>query len=167
MRICIADHDVNVRSTENAKSHDGTGGGGQGVAEMRERKMDGRGLPSPQVGFDPSCPKDRVFARADGWCPSLTSLCSALLKRLLCLFDIPLCIWLGLNRAETPRRDLSLRRAGMAKVKGSRRLDRSREVQDLRRRRRVVGVNGGWEGGARIRGGVFGLMTNMVLKPLF
>jgi hypothetical protein len=44
-----ADHNVKTR-TDNS-SHDGTGGGGVGVAEMRERKMEGRGLPSPQVSF--------------------------------------------------------------------------------------------------------------------
>jgi len=43
------DHDVKLRSKSDAKQHDGTGGGGMGVAEMRERKMAGQGLPSPQV----------------------------------------------------------------------------------------------------------------------
>jgi hypothetical protein len=44
-----ADHNVKTRSDPNV--HDGTSGGGVGVAEMRERKMDGRGLPSPQVSL--------------------------------------------------------------------------------------------------------------------
>lgn len=43
----VADHNVKTRS--NPKEQDGTSGGGVGVAEMRERKMEGRGLPSPQV----------------------------------------------------------------------------------------------------------------------
>ena len=42
-----ADHNVKTRT--DTSSHDGTGGGGVGVAEMRERKMEGRGIPSPQV----------------------------------------------------------------------------------------------------------------------
>jgi hypothetical protein len=42
-----ADHDVKIR--EDPTQHDGTGGGGVGLAEMRERKMAGQGLPSPQV----------------------------------------------------------------------------------------------------------------------
>jgi hypothetical protein len=42
-----ADHNVKTRS--DATTQDGTGGGGVGVAEMRERKMAGQGLPSPQV----------------------------------------------------------------------------------------------------------------------
>ncbi len=37
----------------NPKEQDGTSGGGVGVAEMRERKMEGRGVPSPQVGLSP------------------------------------------------------------------------------------------------------------------
>jgi len=44
---CVVDH--NVKTRENPNVHDGTWGGGVGVAEMRERKMEGRGLPSPQV----------------------------------------------------------------------------------------------------------------------
>jgi hypothetical protein len=44
-----ADHNVKTRT--DTKSHDGTGGGGVGVAEMRERKMEGKGLPSPQVSY--------------------------------------------------------------------------------------------------------------------
>jgi hypothetical protein len=44
-----ADHNVKTRT--DTTSHDGTGGGGVGVAEMRERKMEGKGLPSPQVRF--------------------------------------------------------------------------------------------------------------------
>lgn len=44
-----ADHNIKIRSDNT--SHDGTGGGGVGVAEMRERKMEGKGLPSPQVGY--------------------------------------------------------------------------------------------------------------------
>lgn len=44
-----ADHNVKTRSDPTV--HDGTSGGGVGVAEMRERKMDGRGLPSPQVSL--------------------------------------------------------------------------------------------------------------------
>lgn len=44
----IVDHSVSTRSNPNA--HDGTSGGGVGVAEMRERKEKGQGLPSPQVG---------------------------------------------------------------------------------------------------------------------
>ncbi|OCF36368.1 hypothetical protein I316_01615 [Kwoniella heveanensis BCC8398] len=43
-----ADHDVKTR--DNPKGQDGTNGGGVGVAEMRERKMQGQGLPSPQGG---------------------------------------------------------------------------------------------------------------------
>ncbi|WVR05434.1 hypothetical protein IAU60_002450 [Kwoniella sp. DSM 27419] len=42
-----ADHDIKTNSNP---GHDGTGGGGVGVAEMRERKMAGQGLPSPQGG---------------------------------------------------------------------------------------------------------------------
>lgn len=42
-----ADHNVKTRSNPNEQ--DGTSGGGVGVAEMRERKMKGMGLPSPQV----------------------------------------------------------------------------------------------------------------------
>lgn len=42
------DHSPKLR--ENGKEQDGTQGGGVGVAEMRERKMEGRGLPSPQGG---------------------------------------------------------------------------------------------------------------------
>lgn len=42
-----ADHNVSTRS--DAKTQDGTAGGGVGVAEMRERKMAGMGQPSPQV----------------------------------------------------------------------------------------------------------------------
>lgn len=41
--------DKDVKFRENAKEQDGTSGGGVGVAEMRERKMAGQGLPSPQV----------------------------------------------------------------------------------------------------------------------
>lgn len=47
-----ADHNVKTRS--DPTQHDGTGGGGVGVAEMRERKMEGRGQPSPQVCCVPS-----------------------------------------------------------------------------------------------------------------
>ena len=43
------DHDAPMRSKEDAKQQDGTQGGGMGVKEMRERKMAGQGLPSPQV----------------------------------------------------------------------------------------------------------------------
>lgn len=43
------DHDAKMRSKEDAKQQDGTQGGGMGVKEMRERKMAGQGLPSPQV----------------------------------------------------------------------------------------------------------------------
>jgi hypothetical protein len=43
-----------MRSKSDAKQQDGTQGGGMGVKEMRERKMAGQGLPSPQVsGRDP------------------------------------------------------------------------------------------------------------------
>lgn len=44
-----ADH--NVKTRDDAKTQDGTAGGGVGVAEMRERKMAGQGLPSPQVSL--------------------------------------------------------------------------------------------------------------------
>jgi len=60
------DHDVKLRSKSDAKQHDGTGGGGMGVAEMRERKMAGQGLPSPQVSIidpgqrSPAFPRDRI-----------------------------------------------------------------------------------------------------------
>jgi hypothetical protein len=43
-----------MRSKSDAKQQDGSQGGGMGVKEMRERKMAGQGLPSPQVsGRDP------------------------------------------------------------------------------------------------------------------
>ncbi|KAK1925123.1 hypothetical protein DB88DRAFT_488018 [Papiliotrema laurentii] len=42
------DRDAPTRSNPNV--HDGSAGGGVGVAEMRERKMQGQGLPSPQGG---------------------------------------------------------------------------------------------------------------------
>ncbi|KAI5451822.1 hypothetical protein NCC49_001468 [Naganishia albida] len=45
-----ADPDVKTRSTEDAKKHDGSGGGGVGVKEMKERKAAGQGLPSSQGG---------------------------------------------------------------------------------------------------------------------
>lgn len=47
----VADHlaDHNVKTRSNPDEQDGTSGGGVGVAEMRERKMKGMGLPSPQV----------------------------------------------------------------------------------------------------------------------
>ena len=45
--MMTADNSAKTRSNPNV--HDGTSGGGVGVAEMRERKMEGRGLPSPQV----------------------------------------------------------------------------------------------------------------------
>jgi hypothetical protein len=48
MTFQSADHNVATRSNPNEQ--DGTSGGGVGVAEMRERKMAGQGLPSPQVG---------------------------------------------------------------------------------------------------------------------
>lgn len=41
------------RSGEDAKEQDGTKGGGVGVKEMKERKEEGRGLPSPQVSGIP------------------------------------------------------------------------------------------------------------------
>lgn len=44
--------DRNASTRSNPKEQDGTSGGGVGVAEMRERKMEGRGLPSPQVSRD-------------------------------------------------------------------------------------------------------------------
>lgn len=47
-----ADHNVKTRSDPTV--HDGTRGGGVGVAEMRERKMEGKGLPSPQVCMSPT-----------------------------------------------------------------------------------------------------------------
>lgn len=67
-----ADH--NVKTRENANVHDGTGGGGVGVAEMRERKMDGRGLPSPQVRpwlqltIDKVTDESRAATRSPGRC---------------------------------------------------------------------------------------------------
>ncbi|ORY29978.1 hypothetical protein BCR39DRAFT_564983 [Naematelia encephala] len=57
-----ADHDIKTRS--NAKEQDGSSGGGVGVAEMRERKMEGRGLPSPQGGD--TKPKPVAAATNDG-----------------------------------------------------------------------------------------------------
>ncbi|KAJ9104233.1 hypothetical protein QFC19_004050 [Naganishia cerealis] len=45
-----ADPDVKLRSTEDAKKQDGSGGGGVGVKEMKERKAAGQGLPSAQGG---------------------------------------------------------------------------------------------------------------------
>jgi hypothetical protein len=48
------DHEAPMRSKSDAKQQDGSQGGGMGVKEMRERKMAGQGLPSPQVsGRDP------------------------------------------------------------------------------------------------------------------
>lgn len=41
------DHSVKTRA--DPTQHEGIAGGGQGLAEMRERKMEGRGGPSPQV----------------------------------------------------------------------------------------------------------------------
>ncbi|KAJ9119549.1 hypothetical protein QFC22_003258 [Naganishia vaughanmartiniae] len=45
-----ADPDIKIRSTEDAKKQDGSGGGGVGVKEMKERKAAGQGLPSAQGG---------------------------------------------------------------------------------------------------------------------
>jgi hypothetical protein len=42
------DVDVDV-ADHNPATHDGSGKGGVGVSEMRERKMQGQGLPSKQV----------------------------------------------------------------------------------------------------------------------
>lgn len=39
-----------VAADHNPPTHDGSGKGGVGVSEMRERKMQGQGLPSKQVG---------------------------------------------------------------------------------------------------------------------
>ncbi|ORX33826.1 hypothetical protein BD324DRAFT_638754 [Kockovaella imperatae] len=47
-RTGSADHNPTFRDDPNV--HDGTSGGGVGLAEMRERKMKGQGLPSPQGG---------------------------------------------------------------------------------------------------------------------
>lgn len=55
-----ADPDVKIRSAEDARKHDGSGGGGVGVKEMKERKAAGQGLPSAQVRFQFSLSSSRV-----------------------------------------------------------------------------------------------------------
>ncbi len=61
-----ADHNPSLRSSEDAKTHDGTRGGGVGVAEMRERKMAGQGLPSPQGGDTKPKPVQAVASSGEG-----------------------------------------------------------------------------------------------------
>ena len=53
----LVDHAVSTRANPNVQ--DGTAGGGVGVAEMRERKMQGQGLPSPQVSVRVDPPSHR------------------------------------------------------------------------------------------------------------
>ncbi|WVQ99008.1 hypothetical protein IAU59_006140 [Kwoniella sp. CBS 9459] len=62
-----ADHDIKTR--DNAKGQDGTNGGGVGVAEMRERKMQGQGLPSPQGGDTKAQPVESQPGYNDGQGP--------------------------------------------------------------------------------------------------
>ncbi|KAL7424294.1 hypothetical protein Q5752_001884 [Cryptotrichosporon argae] len=59
-----ADRDIKTR--ENPNVHDGTGGGGVGVKEMRERKEAGQGLPSKQGGDSKAKPAEAVAYDGEG-----------------------------------------------------------------------------------------------------
>ncbi|EIW68005.1 hypothetical protein TREMEDRAFT_63889 [Tremella mesenterica DSM 1558] len=64
LSLPLADHNVSIRS--NPKEQDGSAGGGQGLAEMRERKMRGQGGPSPQGGDTKSQPVAAVANEGAG-----------------------------------------------------------------------------------------------------
>lgn len=100
------DHEAPMRSKSDAKQQDGSQGGGMGVKEMRERKMAGQGLPSPQVsGTDsghgtgnrafPSGHQSERVDRSDSG--ELTPLLS------LCFFDIRAAI--PKPKSSPPNRD--------------------------------------------------------------
>ncbi|KAK4684558.1 hypothetical protein P7C73_g5618, partial [Tremellales sp. Uapishka_1] len=58
--------DTDAKMRSNPKEQDGSEGGGNGLAEMRERKMEGRGLPSPQGGDTPAKPVAARMAEGEG-----------------------------------------------------------------------------------------------------